>query len=301
MKQHIRWSGAICLMLTMAFVGIGPLTAIAHGPLHERMDRVAKQIEKAPRDAALYYERAVLHREHGDLEIARADLEHSLSLEPKDLTTQCEFASVLLECGEATPALEGARAILVVTPEHPRARLVEARALVALEQLEEAIDGFDRLIERGPPPSPDLVLERFRTVRTADPTNTREAIRGLETGIARIGPLVSLVLPAIEIERASGFTDRALARVEQLKDQAGRKTLWLVLEAEILAEAGRADDSRKRAAEARSQLANGPRRNSSANIRLSERLVAVEHSIRHVEARRRTPIATHSEPRGDQP
>ena len=248
MKQLTSWMGALCLLASLV------LSVEAHGPLHERLEKVAIRISEAPLDSTLYLERALLQQEHGDLEAARADLDRALVLNSTDLVIRATLASILLEIGEIDGALDLARAVIKEDPEHYSALLVEARALVLTGKTEAAIAAFDRLIANGPPPSPDLILERFRTVRIAHPTNSRRALLGLEAGIARVGPLVALLLPAIEIERKTGMTDAALRRVALLREQAGRPTPWIVLEAEILSEAGRVTEAVARAQDALRRL-----------------------------------------------
>ena len=255
------------------------LCASAHGPIHVRMDRVSKRIEQSPLDAALYVERALLHQEHGELAPAEADLQRSLELKPDDPVTQTVLARVLLEKGDAPEALALAKKILQVDPAQAGARLVEARALVRTGAQEPAVASFDALIDQLPRPSPDLILERSRAVLAADPQAKARALRGLERGIAKVGLLVTLALPAIELERELGRVDGALRKVAGLRAQSGRPTLWRVLEAEILLEAKLWGEAKQATGRARALLDRESCRASRANVRLLKRLVAVERAL----------------------
>ena len=68
-------------------------------------------------------------------------------------------------------------------------------------------------------------------------------LRGLDEGIRRLGPLVTLELPAIELELRAGRYDRALARLEQVSSQSPRKETWLARRGEILELANRAPEA----------------------------------------------------------
>ena len=267
-------------MIAFFLAALTAFDAFAHGPIHVRMDRVSKRIAESPLDAGLYVERALLHREHGELPEAQRDLEHSLTLQPDDPVAQTSLARVLLERGSAAEALTRATRVLTTEPTHPGARLVEARALVRTGEAEAAIASFDRLIAQLKRPSPDLILERKQVVLTADPLAKERALRGLERGIGKLGLLVTLALPAIELERELGRVDRALKKVAGLRKQSGRPTLWWVLESEILVEAKRFEAAARVAKTARAHLERETCRATRANVRLTQRLAEVEKSLR---------------------
>jgi len=72
-----------------------------------------------------------------------------------------------------------------------------------------------------------------------------QALRGLNDGIAKLGPIVSLQLPAIELELALGRHEAALARVDAVGAGAPRQEVWLARRGEILEQASRATDARR--------------------------------------------------------
>jgi predicted negative regulator of RcsB-dependent stress response len=69
-------------------------------------------------------------------------------------------------------------------------------------------------------------------------------LRGLDEGINKLGPVVTLQLAAIDLELRRKNYDGALARLEQITAQSGRKETWLVKRGEILKLAGRDDEAR---------------------------------------------------------
>jgi predicted negative regulator of RcsB-dependent stress response len=61
----------------------------------------------------------------------------------------------------------------------------------------------------------------------------------LDDGIAKLGPIVSLQIPAIAFEVQAKHWDAALRRVDTIAAKSPRKDLWLKRRGEILRQAGR--------------------------------------------------------------
>src|SRR5690606_27991547 len=92
----------------------------------------------------------------------------------------------------------------------------------------------------------DALLDRRRVA---------DAVEALDAGIARLGPIPALQLPAVELEVWLDRPAAALARLERLIAREGRNPAWLVRRAEILARAGRAAAARAAYEEAGAVLA----------------------------------------------
>ena len=90
-------------------------------------------------------------------------------------------------------------------------------------------------------PQPDLYIERARIAMTTGPD---AALHGLDDGIRRLGPIVTLELEAIDIELRLARYDAALSRLDRVSAQAARKESWLARRGAILEAAGRLDDAR---------------------------------------------------------
>ena len=96
----------------------------------------------------------------------------------------------------------------------------ETRLLIGLNQLLVRIAGKNVLVDAGEP-------------------HWERALQGLEAGIKRLGPLVTLQLLAIDIEVKLHRIDAAVARVDRVAAESARKETWLVRRGEILLQAGR--------------------------------------------------------------
>ena len=121
---------------------------------------------------------------------------------------------------------------------------LSARALARSGRFSEAVPDYHRAIALSVEPRPEWFVERCHAqlALTGDPAT--EALAGLDEGLAKIGPLPSLQLLAIEIEtRRKGF-DAALSRLDTLVAASERKETWLARRGDLLQQAGRIADAR---------------------------------------------------------
>ena len=100
-----------------------------------------------------------------------------------------------------------------------RARAALGDPLAAADDLGAALRRFER-------PTPELVLERAALQRSAGTTHREAALRGLDEGIARLGPAYSLVRAAIELEVERESWAGALARSELLPEALRERPEW---------------------------------------------------------------------------
>src|SRR4029079_5293655 len=116
------------------------------------------------------------------------------------------------------------------------------RAWLAIGNPEAAASDFGEAIAKGPLPSPEQVLmHRDALVGLG---RKDDALRALDTGIARIGHVVTLEMPAIDLELELGQPDRALARMDALEKTGPPNPLWLARGGEIPEFAGRGAGAR---------------------------------------------------------
>ena len=128
-------------------------------------------------------------------------------------------------------------------PDHYEGLITRARVLNRLGLRSDAIEDFTHALAKSAVADPDLYIERAH-VTAGDDKRTDEALIGLDEGIKRLGPLVTLQLTAIDLELRRRNYDAALARLEEITSQSERKETWLVRRGEILKLAGRQDEAR---------------------------------------------------------
>ncbi len=192
----------------------------AHGPLEEQIATVSQAILAHPQDAALYLQRGELRRLAHDWDGAQGDYDHASQLEPHRSETALCRAALALDRGDNAAALQELNAFLAEHPGHAEGFLLRSRAWRAASRLAEAVADLDRAIALLPNPRPEQYLERARLVAGANGMGVDAALRGLDAGIERLGPIVSLESYAIDLETAAGRPGAARARLTRIETPA---------------------------------------------------------------------------------
>jgi len=262
-------AGALCLVAAAA---LAPQAA-AHGDLDEQIQAVTARIAEAPASAPLHLKRAELHRAHREWEAALADYARTAALDPGLAAVDLGRGLLFLETEAPSAAREALDRFLGRFPGHAEGRAARARALARLGDSEAAANDLTAAIAASPRPRPEYFIERARALATGGEAGIGEALRGLDEGIERLGPLVTLQLVAIELELARRAHDAALARVDRLVAASPRREPWLLRRGEILEQAGRLSEARLAYAAALEALRTLPefRRGTPAAQELAER------------------------------
>jgi predicted Zn-dependent protease len=262
------------LFASMLFSCLLPVLAIAHGGFELRIaeaDRAVSTYPAAPRHRLA---RAELHRRHGDFSAALRDLEQARELAPDLHSVEFFRGLVYLDSDRPEKAEATLRRFLELEPEHPAGHEARARALLRLERPLDAAREYDLVIAQQPVPIPEYYLERARAFAAAGDKYLDEAVRGLDDGIASIGPVVTLERAAIDLDVRRGAIEAALARLERIIEQSTRRETWRAMRGELLMRLGRAEEARQSFDTALAELRELPpeRRGSFAMSRLETRI-----------------------------
>jgi tetratricopeptide (TPR) repeat protein len=256
-------------LLILSVCCFAPGAAFAHGDLHPRIQEATKQIAAAPTNAALYFDRGDLYRLHRDWTNALADFDKAVKLDPK-LSSKVDLAlgRLWLDADEPARALAPLDRYLAGVTNNADAWVARARARARTDRLRPAADDYTRAIALRPGGEPELYIERAEAL--AKIGANEDAVRGLDEGISRMGPLVTLQLEAIEIETATKRFDSALKRIDTVMARLQRKESWLVRRAQTLNLAGRTAESRAAYEQALAAIEKLPpaHRNTRATIQL---------------------------------
>ncbi len=230
-------------IFALAFVcGLVRPMAFAHGDVHPRILEFTEQIKRSPTNTTLYLQRAELYRIDGDYTNAMADLNHVAQHDRSLKRVDFLRGQVQQDAGQPQSALGPLNRYLADQPPDAEAYTVRARVLIKLNRPAPAIEDFTAAIKWSSTPNPELFIERAAAWRTLG--KPEEAMRGLDEGIRRLGPIVTLQLPAVDAELALKKTDAALARIDTVMTRLQRKETWLVRRAEILRNASREAEAR---------------------------------------------------------
>lgn len=217
--------------------------ASGHGELHDRIAELGAQIDRHPDDATLYFRRAEMRRLHQEWTEAEDDYRKAATLNPNLAAVRLGRATLRLDCGHPAEAEKLATDYLREAPGQSDGLLLRARARAAQGRVNEAARDYDDSLASQPTATPDVYLERAALLASAMPPRRAEALRGLEEGLRRLGPLLTLQEKAVELEVADGRLDAALARIEDVLIAQPRHLEWLAKKWRLLASAGRSDEA----------------------------------------------------------
>ena len=246
----------------------------AHGELRDRIMLATREIEQHPNDAQLYFKRGELYGFHEDWDLAAADLERARNLDPQLHLVEFARGKLMHRAGRSQSAREILDAYIAEHPDVVQARLVRAQVLVELDDTLAAVEDYSFALARVSDPQPENYLERAKALAHSGEDYLDRAIASLDEGIARLGPLITLQLYAIELELSKKNYQGALNRLDQITEKAQRKEKWLAQRGDILRQAGELDQARAAYAESLSHIARLPksRRGTPAVSQLEESL-----------------------------
>ena len=261
-------------MIALVLAAFAPEMARAHGDLHLQIVGLTKDIEKDAKNPELYLRRGELHRAHSDWDAAQADYDHAFALDPKMEMIDLAKGRMFLEANWPLSAKIALDRFLVGHPDHAEALVARARTFVKLNQRLAAAKDYTKALAKSSEGRPELYLERAQALATEGKQHVDEALKGLDEGIQKLGPLVTLQLYAIDLEVESKRFDAALARLETVMAKAPRKETWLERRGNILREAGRNTEARQAYEAALKAMDTLPpvRRNVPAMADLEQRL-----------------------------
>jgi tetratricopeptide (TPR) repeat protein len=246
----------------------------AHGTYHDLVAAVSAQIEAEPDNAELYVKRSRLHLEHADWKAVLIDLERADRLAPGMLDADLVRGEALALAGKWQAALAVLNDLLKAHADQPQGLLQRARVLKQLKQDEPCLNDYRLALEKTSHPEPDLFNEAAEALMACG--HGEEAVQVLQRGLKAFGAVPSLVLKAMEIETAAGHFDAALSRIVAMQKTAPRPEPWMAKRAQLLAQAGRREESRAAWQALATHLAALPNleRGSHAMSKLAEQAAA---------------------------
>ena len=251
------------LALGVLLLVLAAASAFGHGGYHERIAELTAETKKNPSNPMLHFALANLHGQHGDLKLALQNADRVEAIAPGKFLTDLLRGQAWLVAGEFARAKEALDRQLVSHPESAQAWLLRARAQQKMGQDTASLADYREALKRTASPDPDLVQEAAGAL--AAHGEQKEAAQVLTTGIEKLGKIPSLVLRALDLEIAMKDFDAALRRVEEARQTAPRPEPWMARRAEVLAKAGRIEESRAAWEAFQKHLDNLPERERNSN------------------------------------
>lgn len=249
--RSARMTALAAWLLTLAI-------ASGHGDLHDQINRITWQIRQSPQDVDLYLRRARLNHLHQDWAAAGADFDRAEALAPTLDAIHLGRGQMLLAAARFADAKSELDKFLTKMPLHVEGLITRARIEARRGRPREAAGDFLRAIELAPHPEPELYLECAQTLTAIDAEQTGKAISVLDQGIAKLGNLPSLGVPALDLEIRLMRFDAALARIQRLSTTSTRQESWLARRGDVLMQAGRVEEARESYSAAADAIAKLP-------------------------------------------
>src|SRR6266566_9009499 len=265
-----------CVSICILLLALAPRWGLAHGDLHLQIEEVTKRIVQEPKNAELYLKRGELHRAHQDWDAAQADYDLAVTFNPGLTVVDLGRGKMFFEANWPLSAMVALNRFIARYTNHVDALVTRARTLVKLGRRLEAAQDYTHAIRNASQPQPEMFLERAQALTAEGSGHIEEALKGIDEGISRLGPLVVLQLYAIDVQVKDKQFDAALARLDSVAAQSPRKETWLERRAEILLQAGRPKEATEAYQAALKALDSLPpsRRQVPAMIELEKRVRA---------------------------
>ncbi len=260
------------LLITILALSVTALRA--HDGIHEQIIAVTAEIKKSPRDAALYLKRAELYRLHREWRNSERDLNTAARLDPTLGVVDLRRGKLLFDMGKFRRSKKFLERFNGAEPQMFEGVLALGRTLAKLGDAAGAARWFKKAIEVSPSDSAEIYVERAEVL--ANSGSFVEALDGLDEGIAKLGSLVTLETPAIDLEVRLNRFENAIKRIDRIAKGMPRKEPFLLLKGETLIKAGRNCEARTELLEARRGYES--RSTFQRNVR------AVRNEIARVEA-----------------
>jgi len=244
-SRHRRSFAALRVLpaiLAVSFVAGSPARVEAHPPLAESERVLEVALDESPENAGLHLQQAILHRRRSNWEDAAASYRRAAALGADEHGVDVALAQVYLGAGRLQEASARIEHGLEHRPDDAGALITRARIQKALGNVYAAAFDYQSGVALLEHPDPSVVREAMAAQVAAG--RSEAALEIADTATLKIGIIVSIALPAIEVERELGRSDAALERIDALLRQAPEQVLWLAERGAILESAGRLDEAR---------------------------------------------------------
>jgi len=250
-----------------------PSDVLSRPVTSDQIYELTVKIEKDPNNAELYLRRGELLRGLKKWDAALVDLEHAGSLDNELKVVDLAKGRLFLEAGWSRVAEFYLSRYLTFKPDHPDGLLLLARCVAKQGRGNEAGEIYTKFIGITKNPKPDYYLEKADALASAG--MKPEALKGLDEGLVRFGPVTSLQKMAIDIELGDKDYDSALSRINSLIKSSPQKERWLLLRGETLEKGGRIKEAKESYDEALKNLDSRP-----PNKRRTKYFAELEKEIR---------------------
>ena len=238
-----RAPGMVALVLALA-----PAMAFAHAGVEVLDEGSRAELSKHPESAQAHLQRARVLQMKGEWDAALEEADEAASHGADPDAVGEAKAAIYLEAAFPRMAKVEIDRVLARRPDAYELVFERGRAWLAIGNAEAAARDFGEAIAKGPNPTPEQVLAQRDALLSLG--KKADALRALDAGMTRVGRVVTLVMPAVDIEIELGRYEAALARLDELAKTAPPNPIWMARRGEVLEKAGRPAEARAEYAKA---------------------------------------------------
>ena len=208
----------------------------AHGAYHDVIEDITRKLAATPDDAALHFNLACAHQEHGEWKAALVECERVRRLAATGFDTDFIEGMALAEGGLHEAAKVVLDAFLAKQPHHAAALAQRGKVLLKLGKRLEAQNDFAEALR---------LDSRAPAAWWLEAAQAGNAVEVLRKALQTHADDPELLTASLDAELKAGNADEALRCVEALQRIAPRPEPWMARRAEVLMTAGRVVEARE--------------------------------------------------------
>lgn len=256
---------SLTLLLALVFASIALVSADAG--VSGRIASLSSQIQQSPEDQVLRLQRALAYMDDNQQVLALDDIRVAEKL-GDPVVAAYSHGVLLYRQGDNAAARPYFDRYLQAYPEDWGALGYRARLLRDIGENRLALADYETLIRLDHALDPGYYVVAARLMANLPERGVDEALALLDQRIEQLGSIISLQRYAIDMEKKRGNYAAAIARMAKLDEKLRATPQWQLDVAELLLQAGRAQEARFYLSVAQEQLQAG--RMTAANRQLLE-------------------------------
>lgn len=206
----------------------------AHGDLDIRINKATAEIGQFPDSAFLYLNRAELHYQHEEYQLAIIDFNRCYSLYLTDTRTHLGMAKSLFKLKQYEESLAFVEKIIATNPKHVVALRLKGDILFETEQYVDAAENYELVIQFTDKTFTENYLEAAHAWANSNLDYKLDlAIKILQKGIIDLGPLLVFYQTMTELYEQHIDFEQAIVCQTKIIELSNRKEFSYLKRAEL--------------------------------------------------------------------
>jgi tetratricopeptide (TPR) repeat protein len=234
--SQIGWVVSVWVLLAPS------CAVLADGSYHDVLKRLNQLLESAPDDPSLHFQLAVAHVDHGDWAACIAEVERVERLAPGKHPTRLLEGRAFSLGGDHQMALYALDDVLQEDPRHAQALAERGKVYLKLKDPVHAMQDYRAAFAAGNPCPRQWFLDAATGLTALGLPD--QAVDVFEEGLRRCGADPDFLVQQLDAAVSAQCYETALRNADLLKDFWPRPEPWMARRAQILRQAGRANEAR---------------------------------------------------------